>query len=103
MDTQWGNDAIEKFGLSYVGGWELQEGFYAVEIDPVDYKQTWELREIVVSEEQKIQEAKNYLDETDWVKDYKLRHDLDMELIPEDSAKWDIIAKREEYLVYLRG
>ena len=22
--------AIEKFGLSYVGGWELQEGFYGV-------------------------------------------------------------------------
>lgn len=30
MDTQWGNDAIEKFGLPYVGGWELQEGFYGV-------------------------------------------------------------------------
>ena len=22
--------AIEKFGLSYVGGWELQEGFYGM-------------------------------------------------------------------------
>jgi hypothetical protein len=39
-----------------------------------------------------------YLDSTDWVKDYKLRHDLGLKLIPEDSSKWVVIAKREEYL-----
>jgi hypothetical protein len=53
--------------------------------------------------DQKIQEAKMYLAQTDWVKDYKLRHDLGIELIPEDSSKWVVIAKREEYIEFLRG
>ena len=53
--------------------------------------------------DQKIQEAKMYLAQTDWVKDYKLRHDLGLELIPEDSSKWEVINKREEYVVFLRG
>lgn len=48
-------------------------------------------------------EAINYLNDTDWVKDYKLRHDLGLELIPEDSAKWSIIKQREEYKAYLKS
>lgn len=51
----------------------------------------------------KIQEANSYLSLTDWVKDYKLRHDLKLELIPETSSKWAVIAKREEYLMFLKG
>lgn len=51
----------------------------------------------------KTQEAKSYLSLTDWVTDYKLRHDLKLELIPETSSKWAVIAKREEYLMFLKG
>lgn len=51
----------------------------------------------------KITEASLYLKETDWVDSYKLRHDLGLELIPEDSSKWVIINKRAEYVEYLRG
>ena len=53
--------------------------------------------------DQKLQEATSYLAQTDWVKDYKLRHDLGIELIPETSSKWEVINKREEYISYLRG
>lgn len=51
----------------------------------------------------KIQEANQYLAQTDWVNTYKIRHDLGLEIIPEDSSKWLIIAKREEYIVFLKG
>lgn len=50
-----------------------------------------------------INKANQYLKETDWVKDYKTRHDLGLELILEDSKKWSIIAKRAEYLEFLKG
>jgi len=51
----------------------------------------------------KINEANMYLNQTDWVNTYKIRHDLGLELIPEDSAKWEIINKREEYITFLKG
>ena len=51
----------------------------------------------------KIAEANSYLKETDWVETYKLRHDLGLELIPEESSKWVIINKRAEYIEYLKG
>lgn len=51
----------------------------------------------------KINEATQYLKDTDWVSDYKLRHDLGLEIIPEDSSKWAMIAKREEYILFLKG
>ena len=51
----------------------------------------------------KIQEANGYLAQTDWVNTYKLRHDLGLELIPEDSSKWEVINKREEYILFLKG
>jgi hypothetical protein len=51
----------------------------------------------------KTNEATLYLSQTDWVKDYKTRHDLGLELIPDDSSKWEIIAKREEYIAFLKG
>lgn len=50
----------------------------------------------------KRNEANKYLKDTDWVKDYKLRHDLGLELIPEDSNKWEIIKQREIYLEFLK-
>ena len=52
---------------------------------------------------QKIQEANGYLAQTDWVNSYKIRHDLGLELIPEESSKWEVINKREEYILFLRG
>ena len=51
----------------------------------------------------KIAYATEYLNSTDWVKDYKLRHDLGIELISESSSKWLIIKQREEYITFLRG
>ena len=53
--------------------------------------------------DQKLQEANGYLAQTDWVNTYKIRHDLGLELIPEDSSKWEVIIKREEYITFLRG
>ena len=51
----------------------------------------------------KIQEANSYLTQTDWVETYKLRHDLGLELIPQDSAKWEVISKREEHKTFLKS
>ena len=53
--------------------------------------------------DQKIQEANGYLAQTDWVNTYKIRHDLGLELIPEDSSKWEVINQREEYIVFLKA
>ncbi len=52
--------------------------------------------------DKKIQEANQYLAQTDWVNAYKLRHDLGLELIHEDSQKLEVINKREEYIVFLK-
>ena len=52
---------------------------------------------------QKLQEANQYLKDTDWVNTYKIRHDLGLELIPEDSSKWEVINRREEYITFLKG
>ena len=51
----------------------------------------------------KIQEANQYLAQTDWVNTYKIRHDLGLELIPEESSKWEVINKREIYISFLKG
>lgn len=51
----------------------------------------------------KIAEANSYLKETDWVDSYKIRHDLGLELISEESSKWEVLNKREEYKVFLKG
>lgn len=50
----------------------------------------------------KRDKANRYLKDTDWVKDYKLRHDLGLEVIPSDSNKWEIIKQREIYLEFLK-
>ena len=51
----------------------------------------------------KIQEANQYLAQTDWVNTYKIRHDLGLKLILEDSSKWLIINQREIYISFLKG
>lgn len=51
----------------------------------------------------KIQEANQYLKDTDWVNTYKIRHDLGLELIPKESSKWEVINKREIYISFLKG
>lgn len=50
-----------------------------------------------------IQEANQYLKDTDWVNTYKIRHDVGLELIPEESSKWEVINKREIYISFLKG
>ena len=59
--------------------------------------------EVKQSLEYRINEASQYLKDTDWVNSYKIRHDLGLELIPEDSSKWLVINKREEYILFLKG
>ena len=83
-------------------------------VDYEDYKNWLELGNIPEPEfteaelntkelQAKIQEADAYLAKTDWVNSYKIRHDLGLELIPEDSSKWLVINKREEYITFLKG
>lgn len=63
------------------------------------------VQEYIDSQEliKKTNEASAYLKETDWVETYKLRHDLGLELILEESSKLAIINKREEYKVFLKN
>lgn len=53
--------------------------------------------------DQKIQEANQYLNDTDWVNSYKIRHDLGLEVLQEDSTKWLTIKQREEHITFLKG
>ena len=53
-----------------------------------------------ISMEKEIKQK--YVDSTDWVNTYKIRHDLGLELIPEDSSKWEVINKRAEYIEFLK-
>ena len=50
-----------------------------------------------------IQEANQYLKDTDWVNTYKIRHDVGLELILENSSKWEVINQREEYILFLKA
>jgi hypothetical protein len=63
------------------------------------------VQEYIDSQEliKKTNEANAYLKDTDWVDSYKIRHDLGLELIPEDSSKWEILSKREGYKLFLKG
>lgn len=63
------------------------------------------VQEYIDSQEliKKTNEANAYLKDTDWVDPYKIRHDLGLELIPEESSKWEILNKREEYKLFLKG
>ena len=50
-----------------------------------------------------IMKADAYLKETEWVENYKIRHDLGLDTIAADSEKWQIIKKREEYKEFLKS
>lgn len=50
-----------------------------------------------------ISKVNAYLKDTEWVENYKLKHDLGLEIIPEDSAKWELIKQREVYKTFLRN
>ena len=58
---------------------------------------------LIKDKKETINEANQYLAQTDWVNTYKIRHDLGLELIHEDSSKWEVINKREEYIVFLKS
>lgn len=65
-------------------------------IDDEKLKSEYELK-------QKIAEAIAYLSETDWVEPYVLRHELGINVLPADSNKLAIKAKREETLEFLKA
>lgn len=50
----------------------------------------------------KIIESNKYLKDTDWVKDYILRHDLGVDILPSNSNKLAINEKRKEYIKFLK-
>lgn len=62
-----------------------------------------EQKEKEILNQNKINEADKYLKNTDWIETYKLRHELGLEIIPEDSSKLEVIAKREEYKLFLKN
>lgn len=74
-------------------------------IDGITAKVELRSDEVIAKQElqAKINEANQYLKDTDWVNNYKLRHDLGLEIIPEDSSKWLVISKRAEYIEFLKS
>lgn len=52
--------------------------------------------------QQKISEADAYLKSTDWIEPYIIKHELKIELIADNSSKWEIINKRAEYKAFLK-
>lgn len=88
--------------------WVEAQGYNKIIIDGENIsfdKVDWRTDEEISHQEQEVktQEANFYLKNTDWVETYKLRHDLGLELIPEESSKWVIINKREEYKLFLKN
>lgn len=54
------------------------------------------------SKDKSIQEVTQFLENTDWIEIYRLRHATGLELIPSDSSKWKVINKRNEYKEFIR-
>ena len=99
------NNNKEIFGFELDGS---QDHLITSDMSPVTLEEIQAInqaREVEVKQslEYKINEANQYLKDTDWVNSYKIRHDLGLEIIPEDSSKWLVIAKREEYKLFLKG
>ena len=99
------NKNKEIFGFELDGS---QDHLITSDMSPVTLEEIQAInqaREVEVKQslEYKINEANQYLKDTDWVNSYKIRHDLGLEIIPEDSSKWLVIAKREEYKLFLKG
>lgn len=81
----------------------ITEDMKQISLEEIEAINQTKEEEFKQSLEYKINEANQYLKDTGWVNDYKLRHDLGLEVIPEDSSKWLVINKREEYIVFLKG
>lgn len=99
------NKNKEIFGFELDGS---QDHLITSDMTPITVEEIQEINQAKEDEakqslEYKINEASQYLKDTDWVSDYKIRHDLGLELISEDSSKWLIINKREEYKLFLQG
>lgn len=99
------NKNKEIFGFELDGS---QDHLVTEDMTPIELTEIQAInqaREVEVKQslEYKINEANQYLKDTDWVDSYKIRHDLGLELILEDSSKWEVINKREEYIVFLKA
>ena len=99
------NKNKETFGFELDGS---QDHLITEDMSPITLEEIQAINQVKEDEhkataEYKIQEANQYLSNTDWVNAYKLRHDLGLEIIPEDSSKWDIINKRAEYIEFLKS
>lgn len=93
-------------GKAQIGsGSFIPSGFieYKVGNEPIELLEALEIETLEGKLRFKINEAAKYLKDTDWVKDYKTRHDLGLELIPADSSKWLVLNKRAEYIEFLKG
>ena len=99
------NNNKEIYGFELDGS---QDHLVTSDMSPVTLEEIQAInqaREVEVKQslEYKINKANQYLKDTDWVNSYKIRHDLGLEIIPEDSSKWLVIVKREEYKLFLKG
>ena len=99
------NKNKEIFGFELNGSQDhlITEDMVEISIEEIESINKAKENELKQSVQYKINEASSYLKDTDWVNTYKLRHDLGLELIPEESSKWEVINKREEYIVFLKS
>ena len=81
--------------LTYVNEWIKDGGL----VEPEFTSEELTAQEL----NEKISTANQYLAQTDWVNAYKIRHDLGLDIIPESSSKWEVVNKREEYIVFLKA
>lgn len=65
-----------------------------------DFRTVDEIREADMELNKRKHET--YLKDTEWVESYYIKHLLGVELIPEDSNKWNVINEREISKKYLR-
>lgn len=99
------NKNKEIFGFELDGSQDdlITEDMKEISIEEIEAINKVKEDEYKNSLEYKKAEADMYLAKTDWVNTYKIRHDLGLELIPEDSSKWEVINKRAEYIEFLKG
>ena len=99
------NKNKEIFGFELDGSQDhlITEDMTPIELEEIQAINQTKEDELKQTLEYRINEASQYLKDTDWVNDYKTRHDLGLEIIPEDSSKWEVINKREEYKTFLKG
>lgn len=98
------NKNKEIFGFELDGSQDhlITEDMVKITIQEIEAINKAKEDEFKNSIEFKLLEASQYLKDTDWVDSYKIRHDLGLEIIPEDSSKWVVINKRDEYIAFLK-